>query len=342
MQKHNNAVDLLRFFAALMVVLFHLSQAIEPVDNWYRNTVKHGWLGVAVFFVISGYCILSSAQHSANFKDFLSRRFFRIYPAYWVSLVVVLLAACVQKLYIGSNAVHNLPRTFSAAAATIALTTAPLTKIDTINWVYWSLTCELLFYLTVGIILLTNKKYLIYGIFVVSVISLLVPQQHTGLFFFLDLWPPFGLGSVIFFLTNEENRAAGTWVGCLMIANLAALVEKFYMHPAYICITIAAFAVILSGSYLKLRQNLFSNLGKYSYSVYLLHVPVGVFMLGLIQGDTVKQNPVLNLIYDLAVYGIISLLAWGMFNRIEYPAIHFGRRFSQNYYHAKVQRHPAE
>lgn len=81
-KERNYTIDLLRFFAATMVVFFYFNETVPFIDNYYRTIVKFGWLGVPVFFVISGYCILLTANTSKNGFDFLIRRLFRIFPSY--------------------------------------------------------------------------------------------------------------------------------------------------------------------------------------------------------------------------------------------------------------------
>ncbi|WP_439697062.1 acyltransferase family protein [Mucilaginibacter sp. AW1-7] len=326
MPRHNHAIDMLRFFAALGVALFHLNQAITTQDNWYRHTVRHGSLGVPVFFVVSGYCIILSAQNGGNTWDFLRRRFFRIYPAYWVSLAVVLAAAFFQKLYIGSNAVHFLPRNPAGVVTAITLTTAPLSSTPTINWVYWSLTCELLFYLVVSLTLPFDKKRMIYFLTGISLLSALIPEQHTGLLFFLDHWPAFGMGISIYYLFGSANLLSWCRATGLTLINLFGLWSKFGTHPEYIAVALVAFGLIMLSNKIKVPANRFASWGQYSYSVYLIHVPVGVFILGLFEAEAIKQHPFYNLVYDLSVFTLIAILARVMFTRVEVPAIAFGKK----------------
>lgn len=161
--KQNNTIDLLRFLAALFVCLFHFNEGIEYIDNSYRNLVKFGWIGVPIFFVISGYCIQMAAKDDSSIY-FLIRRFFRIYPMYWFSLLVVIATAVFQKAYTGYNSIHNLPHKFTDIVSTILLNNDPINHIPTINWAYWSLVCEMLFYIlfTVSIAFKNKMKEYFY------------------------------------------------------------------------------------------------------------------------------------------------------------------------------------
>ncbi|RZJ93005.1 MAG: acyltransferase, partial [Hymenobacter sp.] len=84
-------IDLLRFVAAAAVVLYHFAYRgyhadhLSPVDYPVLGQVcKYGYLGVELFFLISGYVILHSAQGKSLGQFFVSR-VQRLYPAYWVA-----------------------------------------------------------------------------------------------------------------------------------------------------------------------------------------------------------------------------------------------------------------
>ncbi|MET4083618.1 peptidoglycan/LPS O-acetylase OafA/YrhL [Pedobacter sp. UYP30] len=326
-RKHNFTLDILRFFAAFIVVLFHLNQVIPHVDNWYRNSIKYGWLGVPIFFVISGYFIIQSADYTRSIKDFLTRRFFRIFPAYWFSLLIVLLAAVFQKIYIGSNAVHNIPKDAISILATLTLTTSPLTKIVGMNWVYWTLTFELFFYLVIALSIIVNKKWRLGFLILVSIIALVLPTQKIGFLFFLEQWSAFGMGVSIYYYFKSSTVQSVILFLILFAINSINLILKFHFSP-YTMVTLASAAIVFLSHFISIRSNIFSNLGKFSYSTYLIHVPIGVFIIGLFESAVVKGNPYLNLIYDLSVYCFICIISWLMFRYIEKPSMALGKRIS--------------
>ena len=99
-QDHLYGLDFLRFIAAALVVVFHFgliahSAAGKPgagpermqIDAW----VHFGWVGVQVFFVLSGFVIAFSAQLTTPWKFFVSR-LVRLVPGVWVCAPVSLLA----------------------------------------------------------------------------------------------------------------------------------------------------------------------------------------------------------------------------------------------------------
>ena len=78
------ALTSLRFFAALHVVIFHLySIHVTEGPAWYRNLSSLGYVGVSLFFVLSGFILVYTyAGRAWTAVTFWQARIARIYPAY--------------------------------------------------------------------------------------------------------------------------------------------------------------------------------------------------------------------------------------------------------------------
>lgn len=87
-------VEALRGLAILMVVMYHAGGVLVLPDTY------HGEIGVDIFLLLSGY-LLSYSSCELPAGDFLRRRFFRIFPAYWMALTlfVVLGTALLQRTF---------------------------------------------------------------------------------------------------------------------------------------------------------------------------------------------------------------------------------------------------
>ncbi|MDQ3075147.1 MAG: acyltransferase [Pseudomonadota bacterium] len=135
------AVDLIRLGAAFLVVLYHLAflsrtgdpsraalAAIEPL-------AASGWVGVPIFFVISGFVIACSARGKTA-RQFITGRASRLYPAAWVCATVTMLVAF--RPGIGLDYVRTLA----------------LWPIGPwVSGVYWTLAVEMAFYALVALVL---------------------------------------------------------------------------------------------------------------------------------------------------------------------------------------------
>lgn len=154
-QRHNYiyGIDLLRFFAALAVLLFHFRTfgAVEKTqyamndDRAYQflgNFGSLGWIGVQFFFVLSGFVIARSTI-SGDWKVFFQKRALRILPTLWICTTVALFVRAI-----GSG--EFLERSMDWARSVILSPKGPY-----IDGVIWTLTIEMIFYVLIAVVLLT-------------------------------------------------------------------------------------------------------------------------------------------------------------------------------------------
>ena len=91
-------IDLLRFLAAMAVVLFHYTFRGYAASNYspmafadISPVTKYGYLGVELFFLISGFVILMTAS-SGSLNKFIASRIARLYPAFWFGCTLTFIA----------------------------------------------------------------------------------------------------------------------------------------------------------------------------------------------------------------------------------------------------------
>jgi peptidoglycan/LPS O-acetylase OafA/YrhL len=151
-----HGVDLVRFVSALMVALFHLglvcwAAPAAPVARILRSAyvlpdltpwVWFGWVGVQIFFVVSGFVIATSAE-GASPLGFFKSRLLRLYPAAWIATTLVLAALVASGVP---------PSPWAYGASMLLLPTGPW-----IDGQYWTLGLEIVFYSLVFLLLAIGR-----------------------------------------------------------------------------------------------------------------------------------------------------------------------------------------
>lgn len=334
MNNRNNLIDLLRIVAAVWVALFHINGIAPFGRNLYYDIAFKGYLGVPIFFVISGYCIYYAAHHAKTSSGFIIRRLFRIFPAYWFSLIIVIGCLIAYKIIHGANPVQ-LPKTGSSFFATIALLTAPVTQVKTISYVYWTLSYEIFFYLVIFIGLLFPAVYRLLWIILISIATILLPKHDQWPLFFIQYWPYFCLGMVIFRLLHCIHEYF--WLNILLL--LVTIAGFFFITTPFekIITGLMTGLLIVINHFKPLKNNRLSKLGDYSYAVYLIHVPICVFLLGDIkQNKLLVNNFWLSVSWDIILVVIIIYLSKLIYTYIELPFIQRGKSIADRYQKAFI------
>jgi peptidoglycan/LPS O-acetylase OafA/YrhL len=146
-------LDFLRLMAAGSVVAFHFtygnhSLGFNPVayPTVLTAVTKYGFLGVQMFFLISGIVIMNSAS-SGSARRFATSRMVRLYPAYWASVTVTYVV-------VNLGGTRHIPVSDYLINMTMleGFLVHPL-----VDAVYWTLQVELIFYGVVWLVLLTGQ-----------------------------------------------------------------------------------------------------------------------------------------------------------------------------------------
>lgn len=318
------SIDSLRGIASLMVCVFHLScgnERLFDAGTWMKTIGSYGFLGVEIFFVISGLVIpLSLYQNNyqtSNFFRFLWKRSVRIEPPYLLSIILVLVLNYVAGLtsdFQGSPQVINYAQVLSHIAY--------LPTVFGFNWlqpVYWTLMVEFQYYILLGLsfFLLVNANRFI-GLGYLALLLLLSGYVHIELFNVISL---FILGMLYFFYLKKMIRPG--YVVLLMIPVLLHI-YCFLGMP----VLLSALFALLFIHFVRYRNRVFVFLGSISYSLYLTHVVIGgkIVNIGLryVFNETERM-----LVFCFAL--VVSLIfAWLFCLVIEKPAIRWSKKITYN------------
>ncbi|MET9036532.1 acyltransferase family protein [Streptomyces mirabilis] len=292
------ALDGLRFLAALAVVLFHFvgQTPWSMITIWgrpYRSTFPeaHGYfaygrLGVDLFFLISGFVICMSAWGRTP-RDFFISRVTRLYPMYWIAIVV---SACV--IYLTNSPFgHPNPRLLFA---NFTMLQTPL-GVDNLDSVYWTLWPELCFYLTFAVVVWKGLSYQRVVIFcgLWTVAAVLAPGAQVPLLSMMvnPTSAPYFIAGMAFYLMHRYRPTPLLW-GIVAMSWLLAL--HFLLAPGggrnnwatwapwrgwLIVVTTVYFlliAAIALGWTRWIRWRGLTVAGTMTFPLYLLHDTIGM------------------------------------------------------------------
>ena len=277
------ALDLVRFFAALSVVLYHyLSGPESNAFPFISDITNYGYLGVPLFFIISGYVIALSANNRTAIQFGVSR-FVRLYPALWASVIftVIVLVIFTDAQFSSSQVLANF-----------TLLNEYLGFKD-IDGVYWTLKAELKFYACV-FLLLTFGVFQKYHIWLSLWLGLAVMHTVFGQPFFMGwfispAYSSFFIAGVSFFLI--QNKGKNKFNHCVLISslilssfNVYGQADGFLDSPNIVDKLVAVaivlifycFMYFLSIGKIKLKERkIFITLGALTYPLYLIHNMAG-------------------------------------------------------------------
>ena len=219
--KRIEVIHYLRGLASLAVAWFHLTRWPDgvPISGTY------GWLGVEVFFVISGFVIPYSISttyetySTSAFASFISRRLVRIEVPYIVSIILVIMLDHISALTPGF---HGATPNFTAAQiASNIFYVAAWTGQKWLQPVYWTLAYEFAFYLTIGLlysVLFGKRRSLAYSF----VVAVLLVAAIGGVISSLVLL--FVMGTSVFRYVKGSERhlvAMSTVIACAIAIEFA-------------------------------------------------------------------------------------------------------------------------
>jgi len=309
-------VEAVRGVAALAVTWFHLTNTYAR--DWVNYSGSNGWLGVDMFFVISGFIIPYSLHRSkyklAYFPRFLLRRLVRLEPPYLISIALVLI---LWELAAHTPGFAGAPPNYSLGQILAHfLYLIPLTSYPWLNIVYWTLAYEFAFYILAGLLwpVLSHRSLFFTAILVacIQAIDIALRDQPTGaaLLFFLGIC-----------CARKRLKLDPPWLS-LSAAAVAVVALWWIVEPLVALVSFGTAFLIVFVDIPRLR--ILGFLGAISYSLYLLHVPIGGRVVNL--GRRFIDGPFQELALSLVALAVSLVVATIFWRYVEEPAKRASKR----------------
>ncbi|MGW2814980.1 acyltransferase family protein [Streptomyces sp. NPDC001415] len=326
------ALDGLRLVAALMVVCYHY---LALSRSWGHNPVtvfptlhrfaEFGWLGVEVFFLVSGFVICMSVW-GRGLGDFAVSRISRLFPAYWVA---VPLTALVVKKWPEVTSIRG----WDDVIVNLTMLQAG-NNTRNVDDVYWTLFVELKFYVLMAIVVLCGVTYRNLLIFcgVWTVAAALAPSLGFPALaaFAMPQYAPFFIAGIAFYLMRRFGSNALLWgivlfqlllaqryIDYRMASNLGHVAAEHLPSWPVRLIIIAGFAMvgaIALGVFDRVQWRWLCTAGAITYPLYLIHMFIGMTLIHHFRDRL--PAPVLV----VSVVALMMATAWLIHRYVERPA----------------------
>lgn len=334
-------LDGLRGLSILLVVCFHFlgPSEILPFKDRYAGffLFREGWVGVEMFFLISGFVIFLTLQRCSTFLEFMGRRWRRLFPLMLVTTMLL------PAFFIGGRIpmpagelswANLLPGlTFIHPSFYQVATGLPVQSID---GVFWTLYTEMAFYVLFGLLYFTLgwRSGVVALCALALVTRFVVPDPMAfgipataGRILEPLGWLRFELlgwfAAGVLFMKASQTGHRGTFMAACAIGLASALMYRSPVGTTRwdtlaLVLVIMTFAGVQSS---QLGKRLFESrmlvfFGFISYPLYLVHNRIGMAAIQ-IMGRTFPE--ISDFWWFVVAAGFVTLLAWVMARYVEPP-----------------------
>lgn len=295
----NNAFDFVRLLFALFVVYAHSRYLYGAPDilHWedsHFSNLHAGSIGVWGFFAISGFLVTNSFLKSNSLTEFLTKRFKRIFPGFWCSLLVcaLMFAPLWYFLKIGTltnfidiNGIHIWKFLVTNLDAAIQTQSIGSLVSDTINGPYWTIRHEINCYIILAISLSITgsnyklQRYILLGLTILLTGIRLLFTYNASFSSAYPLWfgdERFLLFLVIFMwgatLGIYQDLLKPNWTSSLLSLGLLVVATQANFLPIVFPVCFSYLVICLC--FILPFRNIGKKFGDYSFGIYLYHWPV--------------------------------------------------------------------
>lgn len=321
----NNSLSTLPFLrgvSALFVVLYHFVLGIpDYFTQWsfISNVSKHGYIGLYLFFFISGV-VIPYSMYRANytwkfFPAFMLKRFFRLEPLYWVNILFVILLA--YSIYWATKDVSRIEMINLENVIYNTLHISGLLSLDWLNVVYWTLSIEIQYYLVIAIgyyfLISENVVIRIVYIGLLSSVGLLV-THHDVYFTYASI---FGLGNLVFLFLIDKI----SWK--VFLGLLLVLGGQIYFTFGGITICVFLISIILILNRWK-GWGWMNWIGEISYSLYLFHLPIGIRFINYGYKNYTEEG--VRFLFLILAILVSIVISWLFYRWVEVPSLKWSKK----------------
>ena len=292
MKKTFYSVELLRFLTALCIIIFHYqhffypyftlseinivdNRELQPFYNFLSRIYTNGFHAVPMFWTISGFVFAHVYLNNTKIsgKEFFVNRFARLYPLHCFTLILVTVLQLINTYYFNKYEIYEINDLYHFFLHLFFISGWGFENGYSFNNPVWSVSVELVIYLFFFITLKCIKNYNLKFLIVLSIILYLLDSYIES--YFIKCARLFFLGVIVYKFSKFNIKKKKT----IFVINSILLLITFnsglitYFYP-----TLIYFFLLFEKFFLN-KNKFFSFLGNQTYSSYLMHVSVQLFII---------------------------------------------------------------
>lgn len=300
-------IDLFRFIAAVMVVIYHYAfrgfasdhMTVMPY-HFMSSFAKYGYLGVDLFFIISGFVILMTASKGSARHFFISRCV-RLYPAFWTCCTITFLVTILigAPRYASTFRQYSVNMTMLSGFLDVKPKLAAWVHAPFIDGVYWTLFVEMKFYFLIFLILclkMIGKADVLLGAWLAVSLALSKWDVPRISFFLIPDYAPLFISGAFFYIIFISGlnffrgfilsvSYATSVVEVIFVTGRKAVHYGISFNPLVITIVLTVFFLLFALISAKMSGWLSTPrwllLGAITYPLYLLHQNIGYMLFNM-------------------------------------------------------------
>ncbi len=292
--QHQSELDLARIFGALCVVLFHYTFRGYAANDFSTvhfpvlgSIFKYGYLGIYLFFIMSGYTVVMSMGNKGGVK-FIFSRMLRLYPSFWI-------AVCLTSVVIILLGGDRFSVELDQFLVNLTMLNG-LVGVKSVDGVYWFLLVMLKFYFLITLLMVFGlKRFYKYfaAVWLLLSIATTVWQIPKIGFFLIPEYSPFLAAGMIFYAAREEGwdlfKSAIVLISLffalyLIGLDLPGFQQKYRADISWVVVTLSVIGIYLFMLFVSVNKRslnlpkVFIVFGACTYPLYLIHQNIGYML----------------------------------------------------------------
>ena len=330
-------IEILRFFTSLSVLLYHYRHFFSPFNSTstidYKEAFiylpftsflnvfyQYGIYGVHVFYAISGFVfahVYLNKEKLVSSREFFLNRFARLYPLHFATLIIIAILQYISLFQLETFQIVEFNDLYHFILHLFFISSWGFEQGHSFNAPIWSVSIEIAIYIIFFVTLFLLRKYKFIFVITLSIFLIILAKFFQIESLFLECARLFFSGVVVYLIIfNFKKPKILIFISLLMIIFSFVGNYKTYVFCPFAVLFFSQIDNLIKKESI---QNLFSSLGDLTYSIYLIHVPLQIFIIMNFDYFNVSETIYASKIFFVIFMIVLMIISYICFMKYEKP-----------------------